>query len=517
MPVPAGYKLDTPIQNPSLPAGYKLDDAPTPTPAPPIGVLKSIQNDFDKNVAGDPNDSPLRTGLKAVTGAIGNVFVHPLDTAAGMAKSLVGSPDYPQLPMRLPGGKVDVPSENPISQQAEGVAQDYKQGGLRYAAPKLAGQVLGGAIVGRLAGELPSVPDVAVGAADTIAAKASRLRPKSSPAIVTPEEVQAQKIAQSILPPGGIKPELVKSIQAEAPAVVEYAQRTGNPLNTQAEGLKAAQGVAQEGLQHFNDEVIRPFADDRVVLGQGKAYQGFTGPKEGDLQTATLGEVADQITALNKKVNLAKASNSGEALMMLEKSGIQDQLAHLRSILYDNLSKKSGISPEDLQTLREGYGGQFTMADGLESAQNARLTRTGQISQGQQSISIKPPSVLELPGRAYQFLRGGEQAVADRQFSNAIKQVQPQSPLRPMPNIPEPVSANPAPTAAPVKTMQRWADTGEANILQHAPDTPPEVLRLAQTNPSTRQMLIRASDLTPGSTAMRNLLSQIKTTLGVNQ
>jgi hypothetical protein len=273
---------------------------------------------------------------------------------------------------------------------------------------------------------------------DTFSSLRQFARPSSSPAIVPPEEIQAQKIAQAILPPGGIKPEAVSAIQNEAPAVVEYANRTGNPLNTQAEGLKAAQGVAQEGLEHFNNNILGPVAKDTVNLGAGKTSLGTQ---------ATLGQVSDEISSLNKQVNTAKASSAGDALTkMAQKGDVMDQLQYLRGVLYDNLSTKTGIAPADLQALREGYGGQFTMADALESAQNARLTRTGQASQGVNPIGSVPTSLADVPGKVLTAARGGEQAIADRQFSSAIKGVQPKAPVRPVPNPP-------APTVAP-----RWVN-----------------------------------------------------------
>lgn len=460
-------------------------------------------------------------------------------------------------------------------------AAPLAEGGIRAAGGGAALDATGNAIRSPINAATDAVSEAAT-------ATKSYLRPKSSPTIVAPEEIQAQKIAQSILPPGGIKPEFVKSIQAEAPAVVEYAQRTGNPLNTQAEGLKAAQGVAQEGLQHFNTQILAPVANDTVSLGVGKTYLG---------SSATLGNISDEISSLNKKVNTAKASNSGDALMMLEKSGIQDQLQYLRSTLYDQLARKTGLSPEQLQTLREGYGGQFSLADSLESAQNARLTRTGQSSQGQQTIAGKvPTSVADIPMKAVNAARGGEQAISDRQFSSAMSNVQPVAAERPIPTFPQtapsvrpsPISgpSTPVPTfdftpmestteanvaarnaakqeatasnrsaaqqeflhshtltqAAQDASTQRgaiadaardqyvlgnggpaaWAQQGYSKVLTHiAKDSSGglsagDIVNLGKT-PKGAQLLIKASDLQPGSAAMKNLIQQIKTTLGATQ
>lgn len=332
-------------------------------------------------------------------------------------------------------------------------------------------------------------PEVGPALSDAAAAAKMKLRPTSSPAIVAPETIQAQKIAQSILPPGGIKPALVDAIQNEAPAVKEYAQRTGNPLNTQAEGLAAAQGLAKEGLQHFNDNILSPVADQRVVLPSGTELGA----------SATLGEVSSEITRLNRQVSAAKAANSGDALTILSKGGVQDQLDALRSTLYDNLSQKTGIAPDQLQALREGYGGQFTMADGLESAQNARLTRTGRASQGVAAIGSVPTSLADIPGKFITAARGGEQAIADRQFGTAMRDVQPQAPNRPLPQ---------AAVQTPPTGSALWAQQGATKLIQ-AGLTQNDIDVLGRTGPG-KQMLMDASGLTPGSAAFKALVQQIK-------
>ena len=483
-------------------------------PVPQKGLLQSFSDASGLSTIGHAIAHPIdtantildagamATGLQKDTGqnpilnAVGSAWQNSVDNLHKAAA------DYKAQTGKLPTLQVrrDLVNAVPIA----GPALQAAQG--QYDAGDTSGAV--GTILGTAAGlAAPKIiPAVGEALADTDAAAAlkMKLRPSSSPAIVPPQEIQAQKIAQSILPPGGIKPEQVSAIQAEAPAVVEYAQRTGNPLNTQAEGLKAAQGVAQEGLQHFNDNILGPVAKDTVNLGAGKTSLG---------NTATLGQVSDEISSLNKQVNTAKASSAGDALAkMAQKGDVMDQLQYLRGVLYDNLSTKTGIAPADLQSLREGYGGQFTMADALESAQNARLTRTGQASQGVKTIGQPPTSIMDYPSMALNALRGGEQAIADRQFSSAIKGVQPEAPIRPMPN--PPTAPGPA-----VRGMQKWANDGAVKVVQHLQNNPgagltPSDISMGASDPAVRQMLINASDLTPGSPAMTNLVGQIKARLG---
>lgn len=478
--------------------------------------IQALQAGFD-NLTSDvtpeerakvgPVTADIGQGVLTAARTLASPIVHPVDTAKGIiaqgGTTAINAIDLTGTLAHAAGVPNTIEQAKRVVQP---VVNDYKTMPADQATSKLAGTLAGiyagGKVAGAATDAIASSPlGEAVGsAADNVRQYA---RPKSSPDIVPRETIQAQKIAQSILPPGGIKPELVQSIQAEAPAVKAYAARTGNPLNTQAEGLAAAQGVAKEGLQHFNDKVLAPVASESVNLSPTASDLG---PK------ATLGEISNEITALNKKVNTASAPNSGAVGMLLEKGGVQDQLGYLRGILYDQLSKRTRISPEDLQTLREGYGGQFTMANGLESAQNARLTRTGQASQGVKTIGAPPTSVLDYPSIAYKAARGGEQAIADRQFQSAMQDVSPQEPIRP--------TANPPATPVQgVRGLQKWANDGALKVVNHIHNDPASGLtandiQQSARNPQVRQLLIKASDLTPGSPAMNDIVKQIKTTLG---
>jgi hypothetical protein len=140
-----------------------------------------------------------------------------------------------------------------------------------------------------------------------------------------------------------------------------------------------------------------------------------------------------RITKLNKLINTDKANSAGAALDVLAKSKWTDEASYLRSKLYPALEHTTGIPAADIQQLREGYGGEYSLANNLESAQNARLTRTGATSQGVKTIGAPPTSIWDAPAIIYKGVKGGEQAIADRQFSSAMNGVEPQAPVRPMP------------------------------------------------------------------------------------
>lgn len=377
---------------------------------PPPDSRNDIQKSFDSNTQTSPSDPLLETGLKAIVGAVGSPFIHPLTTAESFT---------PHNALEAVLGPAATPGRQ-LYDFGKGAVADYKEGGLPYAATKAAGNLAGGQALGGAVG----------GGLDATAALRD-LRPSPSPSIVSPEEMAARNVAKTVLPPGGIKPEFLTSLQSELPAVKAYAARTGNPLNTQIEGLKASQGVAQEGLDHYKNQILAPAKGTPVTFEPGQTELGTK---------ATIGDIDSRITKLNHMIDTSKASSGGQTLDVLAKSKFEDELETLRSALYSNLSRESGIPAESIQQLREGYGGEFSLANAIEAADNARLTRTGQRSQGQETINLKPPTLLDLPSRFLTTMRGGEQAIADRQFSRALKPISPVEPSLPgPPPIPEPL------------------------------------------------------------------------------
>lgn len=520
---------------------YK-DMVATPTPVVDMSHVAGAGPGGVPQLAAHPQTPAMQSSLLAPSTYGKSVS----DTVSGLVKPLA---HIPSQIVSYGGFKNPADQGGPIQSivnnpdKGAGVADALAQTGTAIA-------------LGKAIEAAPKVAGAAADSAKTVGNAASRVRqyvrPTSSPAIVSPEEIQAQKIAQSILPPGGIKPELIKAIQAQAPAIVEYAQRTGNPLNTQAEGLKAAQGVAKEGLEHYQTEVLGPVANRSVVLDPANTELG---PK------ASIGDIDARISKLNRLINTDKAASGGAALDVLAKSKWTDEVSYLRNKLYSSLEHTTGIPQEDLQKLREGYGGEFSLANQLEAAQNARMTRTAEQTQGKTNINIRRPSILEAPGMAYNALKGGEQAIADRQFSAAMKDVAPQAPARPTPppidmdavaaqrqaaqqeflqqhqleqssqdaaaaraqrsagyraaqqasrDAAQNLEGEAARTVGRGKAFQAWADQGAAKLSASDSSITPEMIDALGKSPDGKQLLVKASSLTPNSAIMKSLAAQAK-------
>ena len=107
--------------------GHIQQDFPNAFKAP--DERNSMQRSFDTETQTNPKEPLLQTGLKSVVGGAGSMFVHPL-------KSLQGMSDLIMDPFETVPKMVDAAKE------------DYKQGGLPYAAVKQLGNLAGGYAAG---------------------------------------------------------------------------------------------------------------------------------------------------------------------------------------------------------------------------------------------------------------------------------------------------------------------------------------------------------------------------------
>lgn len=275
-----------------------------------------------------------------------------------------------------------------------------KAAGLTPAQAQILGDVTGtaGGIAGGMGGDL---------AAQRVT---SYLRPTSSPSIVSPAETAARNLATVILPADKDAGNFIRAAQQEVPNILSYAKQTGNPLNTQLEFAKAAQGYAQEVRGLYEDKILGP-VENKMVRTTGTGFGRRTG--EGPDTYATLGDIDQRIIAINQQLD-APALNSDDARRALaSKAELKKEAAGLRDILHQNLSDASGLTPDQIANIRQRVGAASELANDTNAAVTKRM-------QGQGRTDLAPLEWRQIPGKVAQTIQGGPVAIADRNFQKAI-------------------------------------------------------------------------------------------------
>jgi hypothetical protein len=374
--------------------------------------------------------------LRGAVSGVKNIVAHPLDTLAGMAQPFMASGVSPN------GYPTTAATGRPQDSQANAQVQQQAQQGQADAAkfigqnPAYAiGQVAGPAIA--TAGVAKFGPKIAGAAMDAPAAVKSYLRPTSSPSVVARSEFAARKLSAAVLPADKDASNFIKAAQEEIPNVLDYAKRTGNPLNTQLEFSKAAQGYAQDVLDLKNS--IEAPVQNKVVKTTGSGFGDRM--QEGPDTFATVGAIDKRITAINDELRAPRLNAGDSRAALAGTQDLQQEASRLRTILHKELADASGLTPDDISQIRQRAGRAYELANDTDAAVTKRMQAEGKTDMG-------PLHLNQLPSRAIEFARGGTVAVADRAFQRAIANFPGQS--SPLPSV----SAPTLPTA-PIDRLQQ--------------------------------------------------------------
>lgn len=344
-------------------------------------------------------------------------IVHPVQAGKGLLKAL--QPD--EGAAGLAEGAIGGPAGPLMAHTIKGLYDDYKQNGLPHALGNVAGGIMGGEATGGLIRG-------GIGAASNVA---ERVGGYTSP-VIDPALQNASQLARSIRPQGGITHGFEQDLATNMPLIKAFAKESGNPLHSQWEGATAARGLAQKGLEHFNTKFLEPNATRAVPVSDIPDYQGTS--SEG---TTTIRDINKRLSDINDMLRPSgNAKTMGAEMTAQQRLGLGNEAGKLRQILYDKISEGSGVGPEQIKGMREGYGQQFGIADTIDAARRARLGQIGAAEEGS-SVPLSKSGILE---KALTKVRGGQQYLADRNFRSAASGFEPKPSTFPEPVAPDPAA-----------------------------------------------------------------------------
>lgn len=242
------------------------------------------------------------------------------------------------------------------------------------------------------------------------------LRPSSSDEIVPVVEQAARKLTNAINPNPLEADQFIGNAGKQVPNILEYAKRTGNPLNTRLEFSKAAEGAGNEAYGHFYKNVLQPVANKEVSVA-GTGYAGKTLGEGGN--RATLEAISNRLSAINEELSPAfRQRNAGMVGSKLaSEPELRAEAANLRKLLYGELSKSSGLPPEEVEAMRQRYG----QLRHIARATNEAVTQRSLAGAKATETGLGSVSTGALAGKAIDAARGKTDAIADRMFQRAIK------------------------------------------------------------------------------------------------
>ena len=505
-------------------------------------LLQKAQDSFDANTKTSPKEPLLETGLKSVVGAIGTPFVHPMDTAKGLA-TMAG---------QVASGNIVGAGANIIRP----VVQDYQQGGAKYAGTKLAGQLVGGIALGEAAGFVADAAKLAGRVPEAVSQGVDAFKQATYPKnmSLSPEQATAQSVVKALQPDAAAIPN-VKSASPELPDALAYAQKNNIPQNGKIDTANALRGRAAEIQAHYDDAILKP--NNTAVQTIPDNYNGQTVGNN----KATLGQIDDRVNDINSelKSNFRKKlasqtteANASDADLIAEKGALTD-------ILHTKLGELTGIDPADIADIRQRAGKLRSLAQEVTDSADKDT-----ISAGKREVS-GPGFATSNPITSLQDAAGGgQEIIGNRVWKQALDGIKPAEkplpqPVPPGPNVattPEAAQAEflhsqqleqsaqdaaagrdqrvaayraaqsatkqagtelegeAARTIGRGRVMSAWAAKGAASLASSDASLTPDILDAVGKTPAGQQLLVNASSLTPRSAMMKTIAQQIKALTG---
>lgn len=374
--------------------------------------------------------SPLgafeQIGGQAIKGAaaIPNMLLHPLDTMHQIS---------PWVENESIGQKLQ-----PAVDAVKGLFT-----GNPLPAENLAGQTIGAveggrataAGAGKIVRALPAIPGVPAFS-----------KPISSTAIVSPEEQAARGVANAVNVSPNRAQDYIKAAQVELPNVLDYAKRTSNPLNTQLEFSKAAEGNALESRAHYENNVLGPNENHQVKAPPGYGGSALQSGENPANKVTSLRNLDDRIVQINKDLDIHKANPGDVRPGLASKADLTAEKGQLTDLLHRSLSDLTGIPKGDIADLRARVGRSWELAHDTNTA----VTGRGLVENapGGQTGGLQiPHGIGDLAQKAVNFVRGGPTAIGDRAFQKAIKNFPGKA--TPLPQPTGPIAMPSAPTGRP--------------------------------------------------------------------
>ena len=443
-----------------------------PDSGKPIASAQPTAKQYYDPNTGQPvqsNDSSSQPGMLESHGGVGDI----LRGAGAGIKSLFDIPGqiknaYQTLKTAMPaytnvnGIPIPIPSSSVMETGTQGIQEIAKHP--YFSVGEIAGPVaLGAAFGGGIKGAA-KVSDI--------------LRPTSSPDIVMPGEMAARKLSAAVLPATKVASSFIKAAPDEVPNILAHAKETGNPLKTQLEFSKAAEGNAQNARNFYENQVLKP--NDKMVRTSGTGFGRQTG--EGPDTYASLTDIDKRIVDINKQLDKPTLNADDARKALATKTDLQTEAGKLRDLLHTHLSQATGIAPEDIANLRERVGRSYELAHDTDAAVTARMQAAGKADQG-------PLHLSQIPGRMLEAVWGGPVAIADRQFQRAVRNFPGEAQPLPTVNPPAPsIPGTPRPSLASTLGIE-----AEPNPL-HAEPMNPENAR-AQVSTMNRSLARRGANI----------------------
>lgn len=334
------------------------------------------------------------TGLK-------DLITHPGDAIASMFQApAVGSGG---IGMNMAAPPREQERANLVTNTQQEQAQPLAEG-LRTHPASTLGELLVpmGATAG-LAKGFHSLPGLAEG-----------LRPRSIS--LNPAEAGASELGKAL---GVDKPQMGQfrsAAEPEAINVINYAKLNDLPIKGTADFAKAARAAANSVQEFYSKNMLEPAAKAGKVSVRGLP----TDLGEGEGRYTSLRDIDQRLTQINDELRKPVADRAGGKRVPTDPN-LQAEHDALANVLYENVAKAVGATPEAVKAMRQRYGRLHTIAGAAEQSYNADLAAEGRSARG--GGAGIPGTKVGMLDKLSDLVQGGREVRGNRQLLKALPKI----------------------------------------------------------------------------------------------
>lgn len=204
--------------------------------------------------------------------------------------------------------------------------------------------------------------------------------------------------------------------EPEAINVLNYSKLNDLPIKGTADFVKAARAAANNVQDFYSKNMLEPAVKSGKVSVRGIP----TELGEGEGQYTSLRDIDKRLTQINDELRKPVADRAGGKRVPTDPN-LQAEHDALANVLYENVAKAVGSTPEEVKAMRQRYGRLHTIAGAAEQSYNADLAAEGRGARGGGAgIPGTKAGMLE---KLSDLALGGREIRGNRQLLKALPKI----------------------------------------------------------------------------------------------
>lgn len=234
----------------------------------------------------------------------------------------------------------------------------------------------------------------------------------------TPNEVSANAMGKSLGLPEDQMASFRQSAAEELPTIKHHIDTNQLKIGGTGDLAKAAKATFQPVRDFWTQKMLLPSSES---VGKISLKGIPTELGEGEGKYASLQDLDERISTINKELKREVDARKAGKTVKPSDEDLEGERRALTNILYENVGKATGNTPEAVKAFRERYGRLGDISTATERGLNRDLVKEGAAIRGGSVPAMSNPGIMT---RAANLVLGGPEIRGNRAVIRALSKVQ---------------------------------------------------------------------------------------------